>query len=142
MYSSAIPLRRVGFIGRLAVAACFVYIGSIVALAANPIAGTFARASSEGAEFCVLSCNDVPAHFHDHNNIPDSATDIDEPDASSDLNCDNPGQDAPQLCIVDLDAVTLRTPEVIRLLHVPVRCFYCLHECIRERSPPHFRSLI
>jgi hypothetical protein len=50
---------------------------------------------------------------------------IEADDAPLDLGCDNDNQSTPKFSIVDLDAVTLRVPEVIRILRVPVRCFYC-----------------
>lgn len=141
MYSSAMRLRRVGFMCRLAVAACLIYIGLIVSLVANPINGMLDRAMGEAARFCAFSHNDAPAPFQDVDNVLTSITDIDDTDdAPLDLGCDNNDQTLSQLCIVDLDAVTLRTPEVIRILRVPVRCFYCLHEHLRERGPPTLSS--
>lgn len=106
MYPGAICSRSVGFIGRLAAAACTIYIGSICSVAANPRSGTFDRANSGSGNFCMLSQNDAPLG----------------------LSGDNDDRSILEFCIVDLDAVTLRMPEVIRILRVPVRCFYCRHE--------------
>ncbi len=140
MPSSAKRLRRLGFVGRLAAAAGIIYIGSIVSIIATPMSGAPDRPFGGDTIFSAWWQTERPAHFLADNNIPNSSTDIDESDVPLDLNCDNLAQDAPHLCILDLDAVTLRTPEVIRLLHVPVRCFYCVHECIRERAPPTLNS--
>jgi hypothetical protein len=45
-------------------------------------------------------------------------------------------QDLPHFAGTGFDAATLRTPHIGLILPLPVHCFYCLHEHIRERAPP------
>jgi hypothetical protein len=56
-------------------------------------------------------------------------------DLSADTSTRN-DQDTPLFSVTGVDAVTLRTPRIVPILLVPVHCFYCLHEHIRERAPP------
>jgi hypothetical protein len=91
---------------------------------------------------CITSLSEEKQPSQDDNNFPDSTTDLDDTDGG--LDDLNPGadtstrnyEDTPLLSVTGFDAVTLRTPRIVPILLFPVRCFYCLHQHIRERAPP------
>lgn len=143
MYASAMTLRGIGLGGRFAVAACAIYIGSIFLVAAEAnTAGSDRTIETTTGTFAV-SPDDAGQPRQSDSEFPDSTTDIDEVgDVSLDLSTDDlrDGPDFSHLFVIDLEAITLRLPEIIRTRRASVRCFYCLHEHIRERAPPSMRS--
>ena len=112
---------------------------------AQPIATAPGISSIDGTD-CIASLSEEKQPSQDSNNSPaspsspDSSSDLDDSDVSlDDLIADTSTRndhDTPYFSVAGLDAVTLRAPGVTPVLLLPVPCFYCLHEHIRERAPP------
>ena len=71
---------------------------------------------------------------------PDSSSDIEDSNADlHDLSADpsmRNDPDTPHFSVTGVGAGATRMPRIVRALLLPVHCFYCLHEHIRERAPP------
>jgi hypothetical protein len=71
---------------------------------------------------------------------PDSSSDIEYNNADLDDLSPDPSmrndQDTPHFSITGVGAGATRVPRIVGILLLPVHCFYCLHEHIRERAPP------
>jgi hypothetical protein len=140
MHPRAISRRGIGFGGRVAAAACIIYLGLVFpAMAANRIAPVrvsaidSARPSSQLLRKDTRGSRQKTKHFPAARRISRRSI-VRRTDLSVDDRSRN--QTTLQFCIVDLDAVTLRVPEVTRRLRIRLRSFYCLQEHIRERAPP------
>jgi hypothetical protein len=143
MYASAMTLRGIGLGGRFAVAACAIYIGSIFLVAAEANTASSDRTIEAANGICAVSQDDTGQPWQNDSDFPDSTTDIDDTDdVTLDLTADDwrTDPDMPHLFVIDLEAITLRLPEIIRTRRASVRCFYCLYEHIRERAPPSLNS--
>jgi hypothetical protein len=99
-----------------------------------------AAISSADKTDCPSSEEEKNQSSRDSNNSPESARDIDESDGGSDDLSADPSsrndQDTSPFSVTGLDAVTPRAPRIIRIPLLPVNCFPCLREHIRERAPP------
>jgi hypothetical protein len=88
---------------------------------------------------CMVPENEEGQPSHD-SAPPVSSSDIDDTDGGLDDFSADPStcndRDTPLFSVTGLDAVALRTARIVPILLVPVHCFYCLHEHIRERAPP------
>jgi hypothetical protein len=115
-------------------------------VAANSSTPTKSREHAEvfgvGGIDCITALSEEKEPSQDGNDFPDSTTDLDDTDsglddlsAGADSSTRN-NQDTPLFSVTGPDAVTLRTPRIVPILLLPVHCFYCLHEHIRERAPP------
>ena len=106
---------------------------------AIPLANSFG-VGVDGID-CITSENQEKQPSRDSNNSPEPARDIDESESGPvGLEADSSSrndQDTSPFSVTGIDAVTLRAPGIIRIPLLPVNCFYCLHEHIRERAPPH-----
>ena len=141
MRPSAIRLRGIGLGGRLVAAACLIYTGWIVPAAVNANMATpdgVIRASTSDYR---LKADGAQQPWQSDGEFPDTTTDIDQPDeALSGLVGDNDKQDNAHVFVVDLEAITLRLPEIVRTRRISFRCSYHLHEHIHERAPPNLKS--
>ena len=146
MHPRAIGRRGIGLGGRVAAAACIIYFGLVFqATAANRIALVRGSAIDSMGISSRLSPNNTPRSRQKTKHFPTARRISGRPTMRRiDLSVDDRSrnQNTLQFCIVDLDAVTLRVPEVTRTLRIRLRSFYCLQEHIRERAPPILENQI
>jgi hypothetical protein len=99
-----------------------------------------AAISSADKTDCTAAEKEKNQPSRDSNNSPEPARDIDESEGGpAGLEADSSSrndQDTSPFSVTGFDAVTLRAPGTNRIPLLPVNCFPCLHEHIRERAPP------
>jgi hypothetical protein len=100
--------------------------------------GVEASSSIDGID-CIESRNQTEEPSPLSDNSSDSTSDLDESDGTSADTADivlRLDPDPPHFAGMAVEAVTLRTPQTMRILFLPTRCCDCLQDHIRERAPP------